>query len=620
MPGKGDALVSKKIKSYLDFRGGLNVDAAPDNLADNELMLAENADLDERGAISKRRGTAPLNAASYGEQVEQLIEWSRRDGTKILLAVVGTTLCKINADYTKTNLQNLAGAGIGYFSYADNFFFCDGANYWYYDGTNVRTVETDGPATAPTLAGSGSGSGLAAGEYKGKVVFVNDAGALSAPSPEKAVTITAGQQIDWSAIATGPAGTTKRRLYRTAVGGSIFKFLHEIPDNTTTTYTDKTADANLGAALPADNDLAPIKRCKHFLWHPKSQRIFAVGDTDDRAALYYSEPGEPGYWRETSKLYPTTGDGPAYGLALFGEAMMVIYQNSNWAWKGVSPATDAEWIKLPSDQGTVAGRTIRLTPNSLTFLSQGGIISLSPGLIDYSIVMLTGSEMIKNRAKDKVTSIIRSITNQGIACAVYDRINERYLLAYTDTPGATRNNKVLVMDWGLQSFTTYTGLQVNDLIQRANGDILIATDGYILKAGQGYKDWDLSTGDYKPIAFRVKTKQWDLDYPIYQKKTRKIFLAAKQYGVEASAVDIKVSAGYPSIEFIDVSLDESFVWGEVWGTVWGWTDYTMLEGKCKLKGHRFQVDILNNEIDQPVTLYGIAFEYRVKKAKGVKIQ
>jgi len=681
----------KLLKSYLDFRGGLNVDAAPDNLADNELMQADNANLDERGAASSRRGTQPLLALSgtlpaqtgmtstqvklsaaasavddyyntfqiviggqaraisdydgtnkicavaawttqpvgggtfevavnYGAQVERIIEWPRKDGTKTLLAVIGTTLCKLDSTtFKKTDLQALASADIGYFSYADNFYFCDGTNYWYYDGTNVVLVELATPGAAPTLGHSGSGTALGAGTFKGKVVFLNSLGVESQPSAEASVTITSGQQIDWSAIATGAAGTTKRRLYRTAVGGSVFKLLYEIPDNTATTYTDTTADASLGAALVIDGDLAPIKRCSCFLWHPKSQRIFAIRDSSDMAALYYSEPGEPAYFKEVSKLYPTTGDGPAYGLALFGESIVVIYQNSNWAWKGVDPATDAEWIKLPSEQGTVTNRTIRLTPNSLTFLGQGGIISLSPGLIDYSIVMLTSDELIKNRTKDKVTSIIRAITNQEIACGIYDRINERYLMAYTDVASATRNSKILALDWGLQRFTRYTGLQANDFCQRSNGDILIASNGYILKMGQGYKDWDVDTGNYKAISWLVKSKHYNLDYPFHIKKLKKFFLAAKQFDIEASSVDIKLLMDYQYLDLSSVSLDESFSWGEVWGNPWGWSDLSTKEARVKAKGSRVQVEMSNDTIDEPVVIYGFAFEYKPKKAKGVKV-
>ena len=53
-----------------------------------------------------------------------------------------------------------------------------------------------------------------------------------------------------SAIAAGPAGTTARKLYRTVAGGSQLKLVTTLADNVTTTYTDSTPDASLGANAP----------------------------------------------------------------------------------------------------------------------------------------------------------------------------------------------------------------------------------------------------------------------------------------------------------------------------------------------------------------------------------
>ncbi len=54
-------------------------------------------------------------------------------------------------------------------------------------------------------------------------------------------------------IPTGTGSITQRKLYRTAAGGSQLKLLATIADNTTTTYTDSTADGSLGANIPTSN-------------------------------------------------------------------------------------------------------------------------------------------------------------------------------------------------------------------------------------------------------------------------------------------------------------------------------------------------------------------------------
>lgn len=504
----------KQLISYTDFRGGWNVDVAPDKLADNEMEIADNVDLDERGPAKKSKGTAPLNATSYGAQVERIIEWPRKDGTKVLLAVVGTTLCKIAEDGTKTNIQALTSVDIGYFFLQDKFYFSDGTEYRVYDGTTCSAV-------------------------------------------------TPGAE--------------------------------------------------------ADNNLAPIKRCKYMVWNPKSFRIFYAGDSLDRAALYYSEPNRPDYVKSTSKVYPTTGDGPVNGLSLFGDSLLTFYQNTVWSWQGVDPAIDATWSKLPLGQGTIANRAIGLTPNSLTFPGIGGLYALNPGVLDYNVIMVTGNELVKNIAKDKVTKVIRSAVHTDTMCAVYDKYNERYLLAYGDDPLNARNNKVLVLDWGLQAFTRYTEWQVNDFCQRADGTLLIATNGYILKTGQGSNNFDVTAGAYASIPYKVSTKQFNLDYPFHIKKVKKTFVAAKQVEAETSSINITVTDNYEEIIFSDVSLDDSFSWGEIWGNQWGYSDYTDKELKTKLKGKRVQVIFENNKLDEPVTIYGLAFLFKVSKPKGVKV-
>lgn len=59
--------------------------------------------------------------------------------------------------------------------------------------------------------------------------------------------ITTGA-INLSAIGLGPAGTGTRRIFRTLAGGSQYRELVALADNTTTTYLDATPDGNLGGS------------------------------------------------------------------------------------------------------------------------------------------------------------------------------------------------------------------------------------------------------------------------------------------------------------------------------------------------------------------------------------
>lgn len=119
---------------------------------------------------------------------------------------------------------------------------------------NVLILQAIGaaPATAPTAALAAGSTGPGVGAYVYTVTFANADGETTIGPTVSITTTTGNQKVNLSAIPTGPTGTTKRNLYRTAVGGGTgYKFLAALNDNTTTTYTDTTADTALGAAPPA---------------------------------------------------------------------------------------------------------------------------------------------------------------------------------------------------------------------------------------------------------------------------------------------------------------------------------------------------------------------------------
>lgn len=56
-----------------------------------------------------------------------------------------------------------------------------------------------------------------------------------------------------SSIPIGSSSVTARKIYRTAASGSQLKLVATISDNSTTTYTDSTADGSLGANVPTSD-------------------------------------------------------------------------------------------------------------------------------------------------------------------------------------------------------------------------------------------------------------------------------------------------------------------------------------------------------------------------------
>jgi hypothetical protein len=108
-----------------------------------------------------------------------------------------------------------------------------------------------------------------------------------------------------ASIAIGPTGTTARKLYRTTLGGSTFKLQSTTSDNTTTSVLDNTLDGSLGATFSGSTLGA------------------APGDTSIRVSDL-SKFGDGGWLRAGSQLVSfasrsaTSGDGTLDGVPASG--------------------------------------------------------------------------------------------------------------------------------------------------------------------------------------------------------------------------------------------------------------------------------------------------------------
>jgi hypothetical protein len=104
-------------------------------------------------------------------------------------------------------------------------------------------------------------------------IFFFDGIAVGTPSPNV-------KQVSLSSIAAGPTGTTSRKIYRTAVNGTQPKLLATLADNTTTTYTDSTPDASLGANAPTSDTSAIAQAAGQVNAGATSLELTGVSDFD----------------------------------------------------------------------------------------------------------------------------------------------------------------------------------------------------------------------------------------------------------------------------------------------------------------------------------------------------
>ena len=99
--------------------------------------------------------------------------------------------------------------------------------------------------------------------------------------------------------------------------------------------------------------------------------------------------------------------GAVTALALFAHAMVVFFADGLWLWKGIDPEADAVWQKVPVPYGTLAPESIELTPNSLTWLANGAIVSMSPAVLDYNLTLLPGTDLVANISVEKVGALVQ---------------------------------------------------------------------------------------------------------------------------------------------------------------------------------------------------------------------
>lgn len=107
-------------------------------------------------------------------------------------------------------------------------------------------------ACAAALAGAGAGN-VDNGTHAWKVTLITAAGETTAGTGVTLTVVdkTVNGQVSLTAIPTGTVGVvTSRNIYRTKAGGGPFYLLATIADNTTTIYTDNTADSSLPTTTP----------------------------------------------------------------------------------------------------------------------------------------------------------------------------------------------------------------------------------------------------------------------------------------------------------------------------------------------------------------------------------
>ena len=538
-----------------DFTGGWNADKSPESLQPNELVVADNIDISNRGGVRKRPGLVAINT-SYGAKVTQIFEWVRASGNVYLMAVIGNGLYQVSESGSRTLVQTLKAncESVSFFSFNDKLYFLDGEKIYTYNGSTSSPITQAGTPTISAVPAPEGVEPLAKGLYRIAVTFELSGGAMVGPLAIGTYNLTANDSIlKWTNIPSGPIGTVARRLWRTMPGLERFYAIGEVTQQNDFTDSVQIKGAHgPGEPFSASSNFEAINRCRFAVRHPKSLRVFYAGDPSNQNALMFSEPNAPDYVKGTSVMYPSTDEGPITGLALFVDSVMVFFRHCAYIWRGIDPEIDAIWTRIPIADGVRAHRTICHTTNSLTYLGDGGIYTLHPSVLGQNAEVELGTNVVGDITRERISSVIKNIRNPEKCVATFDRKNRRYILAYEDPDIAVSgNNALLVMEEQFGgSCVRWQPIKAHCVYTRLNGEVLIGTDNFICKFG-GHTDLG------QPIQF-VMSGLYAPNTAMTRKLFTKVTVTTRDEALpEKYMLDIGTGEGFT--ESYVIQHDDSFV-------------------------------------------------------------
>lgn len=236
------------------------------------------------------------------------------------------------------------------------------------------TLGVPPPASVPTVAVSGTGTGIAETRIYTDT-FVTAAGEESQPSgASTAVDVLFGETVNLTQLAAVPAGShniATRRIYRSVSGESTVEYLFvaEIPAANTSYADTKTAD-ELGEVCPSLTWAQPPAGLKGLCGGPNGNMAGFVGRD-----VYLCDPYHPfAYPVEYSLTVPF----PVVGLAWMDTTLAILTTGKPSFYQGTHPESMAE-VHSDITQACVSKRSIVALDGAVLYASPDGLVKLSTG-------------------------------------------------------------------------------------------------------------------------------------------------------------------------------------------------------------------------------------------------
>lgn len=300
-----------------------------------------------------------------------------------------------------------------------------------------------------------------------------------------------------------------------------------------------------------------------------------------------------------------------------------IYYLTGWDLAGGS---DVSVTRLSVECGTKWPKSIKTVSNAVLYLGDSGVYKLNIPYISSQIAATNISEkqVSKRLAEDGLHDVYAEIYNGVYYITLYGTTGIREYRYYLDQKSW----------WG-----EYTQ-QPRCYVARLAGDNKLyigGAGGYVLYYDEASNNYYSADGTALSIPMEVKTKGYDVvGGTVIDSKVKRVFVVLRQQDVEHSSFSVQVKTDYLegaweaqvdgmrgviNAVLQDVTGDESLVWSEgMWSQAyWGWIDTVtkmfQLNRKCK----RIQFKFIDDSQDTPLMIYGVAMQFKKKKAKGSRL-
>lgn len=619
----------------ISLEGGLNSKFPAANIADNESQNCANV-VYANGAVETRGGAVKLNTTPIGSfTCDGLYTRRESDGTESMIVFANSQMWTLEGTSTFTTVTSAdsiftAGVRVACTQYQDHAFFGNGngdPHKW--NGDHFTRHGVPAPNSGPTASGTSAG-GLS-GTYSYRFSYVNSALVEGDVSSNTTALTVSAKTIGLTSIPVAPQsfGVNARRIYRTEAGGTSWKRVAEIADNTTTTYADNLADTALGALAPVDNGEPPNWSVATY-----HQGRLWMNDVNNVGFVWYSEIGNPYVVESTSFL--RVGDATSdivQGLTIHQNSILVACESSLWLiYLASADPNDWSIIRIKSPYGTMAPWGMVGVNESIMFpaFERGkfvGFAAVKGDAVAPDVTLTTegaaGSSLQSQRIEPDMFDMRESTTLWRRMSAVVWKNRAWFSVPFQSI--ATENNRIYVYDFSIEQVTSdnrpawipFTGLSA-EMFTIYNRKLYFASslaNGFVYEA---------DTTTYSDDGVAIDSYIWTKEFSGYgrdahlSKDFRSLFALVENAGNWQMTIGARSDSDKGVGTSYTIPLDPGgTLWGsfvfatDTWGGGLDRHDVSQFLGT--LKGRRVSFKFSNQNVaGQWFRLHNFAFSYNIR--------